>query len=121
MTVPEADRQMFVAGAQRTPCRHLSMRNSTFEGNNIEGVFSLSHVTFNSRPVYLHTPLNLFLYFFTDSSLSVWVVGPKLGARAGVMYAYDVGIDPASLSGSWSCLNRKTWIVDPDVSFVCLS
>ena len=103
-----------------TSCRRLVMRNSTVEGANLPGVFILLHSKFNDRPVYTHSSLDLFLYFYSDSSLSAWVVGPVLGSRTGVMYTYDVGVDPAALSGSWTCLDGNVWVVDPQTSFDCI-
>ena len=92
---------------------------SEVEGNALFGRFTLLSTRFNNRPVYFNLQLQLFLYFYRNRDLNLWIVGPTLGSRTGVRYVYDVAGDPCSISSTWTVVIEDITVVDSSLRVEC--
>lgn len=100
-------------------CATLTVMSTT-EGNSIPGNFRvLPRTLLNNRPVYFHAQRNLYLYFYVDDTCAFWVIGPTMGEKAGIMYAYDVTADPSMLAATWTVFDNGVWVVDHNLQLEC--
>ena len=89
----------------------------------IPGSFVLSSQVQNGRPVYQHTSLNQYVYFYQDADCAFWAVGPEVGQKSGIMYVYDTSSTPDKISGTFTSYVDQAWAVDSanSIKVKCLS
>ena len=92
---------------------------SDVEGNALFGRFIILDTMLNNRPVYFNVQLRLFLYFYANRDLQVWIAGARLGSRDAVRYVYDTAADPCSIMGTWSVVVQDIVVQDDSLRVEC--
>ena len=86
------------------------------------GVYRREYINRNqdNRNAYKHCNKENYLFHFTNSGWSGWVIGPELNVgRGGLMIESDSVCPESTSAGGWSCYNETGFFPDSTITVSC--
>ena len=86
------------------------------------GVYRREYINWNqdNRNAYKHCNQENYLFHFTNSGWSGWVIGPEINVgKGGLMIESDSICPESATSKGWSCYNETGFFPDPTITISC--